>query len=90
MNTILKEGNHRLALLHCVSNYPPRPGDVNLNNITMLQQAFDCLVGFSDHHPENFMDVAAVTLDACIIEKHVTTDRTLKGANHHFALIMMP
>lgn len=86
VNTILKEGNHRLALLHCVSNYPPRPEDVNLNNITMLQQAFDLPVGFSDHHPENFMDVAAVTLGACIIEKHVTTDRSLKGPDHPFAL----
>ncbi|MCP5053732.1 MAG: hypothetical protein GY940_41585 [bacterium] len=86
VETIYKKGNQDLALLHCVSNYPPRPGDVNLNNITMFQKAFELPVGFSDHHPENFMDVAAVALGACIIEKHVTMDRTLSGPDHPFAL----
>lgn len=86
VNAILKNGNDRLALLHCVSNYPPRPEDVNLNNIGMLQKAFDLPVGFSNHHPENYMDVAAVALGACIIEKHVTLDRSLNGPDHPFAL----
>jgi len=86
VNTILGEGNQQLALLHCVSNYPPRPENVNLRNITMLQKAFDIPVGFSDHHPQNFMDVAAVALGACIIEKHITLDRTRKGPDHPFAL----
>jgi sialic acid synthase SpsE len=86
VDTILKNGNDQLALLHCVSNYPPRPQDVNLNNIPMLQKAFDLPVGFSDHHPDNYMDVAAVALGACIIEKHVTLDRSLKGPDHPFAL----
>ncbi len=86
VETILAVGNFDLALLHCVSNYPPRPEDVNLNNITMLQKAFELPVGFSDHHPENMMDVAAVALGACIIEKHITLDRTLVGPDHPFAL----
>lgn len=86
VNTIVNAGNHQLAILHCVSNYPPQPENVNLNNITMLREAFDLPVGYSDHHPENFMDVAAVALGACIIEKHITLDRTLKGPDHPFAL----
>jgi sialic acid synthase SpsE len=32
------------------------------------------------------MDVAAVALGACIIEKHVTLDRTMKGVDHPFSL----
>ncbi len=86
VETILGKGNDQLALLHCVSNYPPKPGAVNLNNITMLQKAFELPVGFSDHHPNNYMDVASVALGASIIEKHVTPDRTLKGPDHPFAL----
>lgn len=86
VNTILNQGNRQLALLHCVSNYPPRPEDVNLKNITMLQKAFQLPVGLSNHHPENFMDVAAVALNACIIEKHITLDRSMKGPDHPFAL----
>jgi sialic acid synthase SpsE len=86
VETILKKGNDQLALLHCVSVYPPKPEMVNLNNIPMLQKAFGLPVGFSDHHPANHMDVAAVALGACIIEKHVTLDRGLKGPDHPFAL----
>lgn len=86
VETILKKGNDQLALLHCVSVYPPKPEMVNLNNIPMLQQAFGLPVGFSDHHPANHMDVAAVALGACIIEKHVTLDRSLNGPDHPFAL----
>jgi sialic acid synthase SpsE len=86
VETILKNGNDELAILHCVSNYPPRPSDVNLHNITMFRHAFELPVGFSDHHPENFMDVAAVALGACIIEKHVTLDRSMLGPDHPFAL----
>ncbi|MFC2155869.1 N-acetylneuraminate synthase family protein [Acidobacteriota bacterium] len=86
VNTIRNQGNRQLALLHCVSNYPPQPEDVNLNNITMLQKTFQLPVGLSNHHPENFMDVAAVALGACIIEKHITLDRSMKGPDHPFAL----
>jgi sialic acid synthase SpsE len=86
VETITRNNNKELALLHCVSNYPPKPETVNLNNIPMLQKAFGLPVGFSDHHPDNYMDVAAVALGACIIEKHVTLDRTLKGPDHPFAL----
>jgi sialic acid synthase SpsE len=86
VNVIRTGGNNQLALLHCVSCYPPKPGTVNLRNIIMLGKAFDLPVGFSDHSPDNYMDVAAVALGACIIEKHVTLDRTMKGVDHAFSL----
>lgn len=86
VNTIRREGNNQLALLHCVSCYPPKPETVNLRNIVMLEKAFELPVGFSDHSPDNYMDVAAVALGACIVEKHVTLDRTMKGVDHAFSL----
>jgi sialic acid synthase SpsE len=86
VNAIRREGNNQLALLHCVSCYPPKPGTVNLRNIVMLEKAFGVPVGFSDHSPDNYMAVAAVALGACIIEKHVTLDRTMKGVDHAFSL----
>lgn len=79
-------GNDQLAVLHCVSCYPPKPETVNLRNIPMLEKAFGVPIGFSDHSPENYMDVAAVALGACIIEKHVTLDRSMKGVDHPFSL----
>ena len=73
-------------LLHCVSCYPPRPEDTNLRNITTFQKAFELPVGYSDHSPENVSAVAAVTLGATVIEKHITLDKTTKGPDHPFAL----
>jgi sialic acid synthase SpsE len=86
VNMIRAQGNDQLALLHCVSCYPPKPETVNLRNIIMLEKAFDLPIGFSDHSPDNYMDIAAVALGACIIEKHVTLDRSMKGVDHPFSL----
>ena len=86
VQAVKKQGNDQVALLHCVSCYPPNPETVNLRNIVMLEKAFGVPVGFSDHSPDNYMDVAAVALGACIIEKHVTLDRTMKGVDHPFSL----
>ena len=86
VQAVRSQDNDQLALLHCVSCYPSEPEIVNLRNIIMLEKAFDLPVGFSDHNPDNYMDVAAVALGACIIEKHVTLDRTMKGVDHPFSL----
>ena len=85
-DTIKNAGNNQVILLHCVSNYPPQPGAVNLRNIPMLAQTFDVPVGLSDHSMDNYTAVAAVPLGACVIEKHVTLDRNFKGPDHAFAL----
>ena len=41
-------GNDQVALLHCVSQYPTRYGDLNLRCIPTMQRAFRRVVGFSD------------------------------------------
>ncbi len=71
-----------LALLHCVSNYPAAPEDANLKAIETLRRRFDLPVGWSDHTEGNHVSLAAVALGACIIEKHLTVDRTLPGPDH--------
>jgi len=86
MKTLAKLGNKKIALLHCVSCYPPRNEIINLNNIQMLKERYDCIVGFSDHSISNAFSVAAVGLGARIIEKHITLNRKTKGPDHPFAL----
>lgn len=80
--TIESEGNHDIALLHCVSNYPAEAYDCNLLAIDTMRQAFGYAVGFSDHTKGNAIAFAAVALGACIIEKHFTLDKSLPGPDH--------
>jgi len=76
------EGNDRLVLLHCVSNYPANPSDANLRAMRTLRGALDLPVGFSDHTVGPVVAIAAVALGACVIEKHLTLDRDLPGPDH--------
>jgi N-acetylneuraminate synthase len=71
-----------IALLHCVSIYPPDPDDVNLLNIPTLERAFALPVGFSDHTIGIALPLAAVALGACIVEKHFTLDKEMEGWDH--------
>lgn len=79
-------GNPDLALLHCVSNYPAEPADVNLHAMKTMQSAFNVPVGFSDHTLGFEVTLAAVALGACVIEKHITMDRRLRGPDHAASL----
>ena len=75
-------GNTMIALLHCVSVYPPDAKAVNLRNLPMLRSAFGAPVGFSDHTLGVGVPIAAISLGACIVEKHFTLDRELPGWDH--------
>jgi N,N'-diacetyllegionaminate synthase len=79
-------GVTELALLHCVTDYPADPGDVNLSAIATLEEAFKMPVGLSDHTIGTAIPIAAVALGACIIEKHFTMSRQLPGPDHAASL----
>jgi N-acetylneuraminate synthase len=74
------------VLLHCVSNYPAAPDEVNLRAMQTMRSAFDVPVGFSDHTEGIDVALAAVATGACVIEKHFTLDRTLEGPDHRASL----
>jgi len=84
--TLKKSGTSEIALMHCISNYPALPQDLNLRNIAMLREAFNLPVGFSDHSLGITSSIASVALGACIIEKHITLNRNTPGPDHYFAL----
>jgi N,N'-diacetyllegionaminate synthase len=79
-------GNEKLALLHCISEYPAKPRDVNLEFIQTLKQAYNIPVGFSDHTLGWKVTLAAVAKGADIIEKHITLSRDSDGPDHYFAV----
>ena len=82
IHTIEDTGNTQIILLHCVSVYPPRDDDVNLNNIETLQRMYPYPVGFSDHTLGVSIPLASVVKGACLIEKHITLDKDLVGWDH--------
>jgi len=86
LDVIYSTENKNVALLHCITSYPTKSDDVNLNVIKTLKQKFQVPVGFSDHTMEVNIPIGAVVSGANIIEKHFTLDRKLEGPDHPYAL----
>lgn len=84
--TLERAGNAQVVLLHCVSLYPTAPEHVNLRAMQTMAAAFDVPVGLSDHTTGIEVPIAAVALGACVIEKHFTLDRRMRGPDHPFAV----
>ena len=76
----------KVVLLHCTSEYPAPPEQVNLKALETLRVAFGLPVGFSDHTEGIDVPIAAVALGACVLEKHFTLDKTLPGPDHKASL----
>lgn len=81
LNVISKHHNN-ISVLHCVSEYPTKPQNVNLKTISYLQKNYpQYTIGYSDHTIGISVPVAAVAMGAKVIEKHITLDRKMKGTD---------
>lgn len=76
----------KITLLHCTTQYPTPPSDVNLKAINTIKDTFDIAVGYSDHTLGIEVSLAAVSLGAEIIEKHFTYDKKASGPDHQASL----
>ena len=81
-----KYGCNNLALLHCVSGYPTKIDESNLQTIIDLKSKFKTIIGLSDHTMGNVTSVVAIGLGAKIIEKHFTLNRADGGPDSSFSL----
>jgi sialic acid synthase SpsE len=86
VNWCLSENNDQIALLHCVANYPALPEETNLDAIKSMMKKFNFPIGFSDNGESELVDIAAVSLGACIVEKHYTLDKKFDGPDHSFSI----
>lgn len=82
LQTIWDHGNDKVTLMHCTTDYPTRLEEVNLRAMLTLKEAFKVPVGYSDHTLGVEAAIAAVTMGAVCIEKHITLDRNLPGPDH--------
>lgn len=71
------------VLMHCTSEYPPTPSDLNVGFVKGLSHLSDgpcCdLVGYSSHWSGIEDAVAAMALGSCVIEKHITLSQWVDG-----------
>jgi pseudaminic acid synthase len=86
MQAARQSGATQIALLKCTSAYPAVPDEMNLRTIPELANRFEVPAGLSDHTMGIAVPVAAAALGACIIEKHITLSRSLKGPDSEFSL----
>lgn len=77
-----QHGAGEIAVLHCTTEYPANPHDVNLKAIPNLARECCLPVGYSDHTQGLEISLAAVAIGAKIIEKHFTMDKNMAGPDH--------
>ena len=84
-NAAKSYGAKNVSLLYCVSNYPSKISDFNLNNIKVMKNRFKCEIGFSDHSNDFRIPSAAVNIGATIVEKHIRL-KNVKSLDYEFSI----
>ncbi|MCJ2164336.1 MULTISPECIES: N-acetylneuraminate synthase family protein [unclassified Pseudodesulfovibrio] len=75
-----------VVLLHCNSTYPCPEEQIGLPVMDALRDRYGLPVGYSGHEKGIGPSVAAAALGACVVERHFTLDKTLKGTDHQASL----
>ena len=75
-----------ITVLHCTTEYPAPPEEVNLRAMQAMAHSFGVAVGYSDHTDGIAVPIAAVARGAIVIEKHLTLDRSMPGPDHKASL----
>ncbi len=88
MDILINAGTKKenITVLHANTMYPTPMEDVNLKAMVTIGKTFDVAFGYSDHTLGIEVDIAAVALGACCIEKHFTLDKTMEGPDHKASL----
>jgi len=86
---IFVKANCSFELMHCVSTYPMKDTDANLNTINTLRNNFNCNVGYSGHETGLAVSYAAAALGITSLERHITLDRAMYGSDQAASLAPM-
>ncbi|NJD59740.1 MAG: N-acetylneuraminate synthase [Anaerolineales bacterium] len=74
-------GEDKLLITHATSTYPCDPAELNLKMIRTLTKTFNCPIGYSGHEVGLIPTVVAVSMGACLVERHITLDRAMWGSD---------
>jgi N-acetylneuraminate synthase len=74
-------GQENLVLMHTTSTYPAKVEELNLSCIPTLKRRYGIPVGYSGHEVGLSTSLAAMTLGACMVERHITLDRAMWGSD---------
>ena len=83
---IFRSADCSFELMHCVSTYPMKNSNANLNAINTLRETFNCDVGYSGHENGTAISHAAVSFGITSLERHITLDRTMYGSDQSASL----
>ncbi len=86
VNAITKQGNKKIIIHHCPSDYPAKLDNVNLNIIKTLKSKFRFPIAYSDHSPGIEMDLVALAMGVDLIEKTVTENRATPQVEHMMSI----
>ena len=78
---IFRNANCPFTLFHCVSTYPCKDDDCNINLIPALKSKYGCHVGYSGHEEGILPSILAVSVGAIALERHITLDRSMYGSD---------
>lgn len=78
-NPWLNEAN---VIFHCISTYPAKLSEMNLDTIRNLKEITDAKIGYSSHENEGMGIKFAIFAGATYIERHFTLNTEWKGSDH--------
>jgi len=78
---MFRSANCPFTLMHCVSTYPMKDEDANLNAIRTLREKYNCDVGYSGHEVGLAVSYGAAALGITALERHITLDRAMYGSD---------
>jgi N-acetylneuraminate synthase len=74
-------GKTDLIVLHTTSTYPAFYEELNLRVIPAMKQRYGLPAGYSGHETGLSTTIASVALGACVVERHITLDRSMWGSD---------
>lgn len=79
-------GKEDLIVLQATGTYPSNYEEIDLRVIPEFRARFGVPVGYSGHETGIPSSVAAVALGACVVERHITLERSMWGSDQAASL----